>query len=45
MKLLKMKNRFDGYAKPEPIQFFEWFKLKIPERRNYALGGGGTISG
>lgn len=27
------------------IQFFEWLKLKTAERGNYALGGGGTISG
>jgi hypothetical protein len=45
MKLLKMINRFGGYAKPKPIQFFEWLKLKTLKRGNYALGGGGTISG
>jgi hypothetical protein len=27
MKLLKMRNRLDGCAKPEPIQFFKWLKL------------------
>jgi hypothetical protein len=45
MKLIKMKNRFGGNTKPKPIQFFEWLKLKTLERGNYALGGGGTISG
>lgn len=23
-----MKKRFGGYAKPKPIQFIEWFKMK-----------------
>jgi hypothetical protein len=34
MKLLKMKNRFRGHAKPKPIQLFEWLKLKTAEKVN-----------
>jgi hypothetical protein len=45
MKLLKMKSRFGGYAKPKPMQFFEWLKLKTIKKGNYTFGGGGTISG
>jgi hypothetical protein len=45
LKLLKNENRLGGYAKPKPIQFFELLKLKTLKKGNYALGGGGTISG
>jgi hypothetical protein len=45
MKLLKMIMSLEITPNQKAIQFFEWLKLKTLKRGNYALGGGGTISG